>query len=124
MTPERFMHDVLRGITDYLVASGDSRVVPVVNLQCDVDHPTQSLADLLWLRERLGPDLSGRRTGLDVVEIAHDVSPDVVVVVRLLNGVPAGPVPRTRAPSAHSPMLPSWLANTKTMNPCWIPCAS
>ncbi|MDO8388907.1 MAG: knotted carbamoyltransferase YgeW [Actinomycetota bacterium] len=49
-----FMHDVLRGITDYLVASGDQRVVPVVNLQCDIDHPTQSLADLLWLREHFG----------------------------------------------------------------------
>ena len=26
----------------------------VVNLQCDVDHPTQSMADLLWLREHFG----------------------------------------------------------------------
>ena len=34
--------------------------MPVVNLQCDVDHPTQTLADLLWLRERLG-DLAGKR---------------------------------------------------------------
>jgi ornithine carbamoyltransferase len=34
--------------------------VPVVNLQCDVDHPTQTLADLHWLRERVG-DLAGKR---------------------------------------------------------------
>ena len=43
----RFMRDVKRGIDDYLAATGDPRVVPVVNLQCDVDHPTQTLADLL-----------------------------------------------------------------------------
>lgn len=57
----RFMRDVLRGITDYLAATGDPRAVPVVNLQCDVDHPTQTLADLLWLREHFGGDIAGRR---------------------------------------------------------------
>ena len=56
-----FMRDVQRGIDDYLVATGDTRVVPVVNLQCDVDHPTQSLADLLWLQEHFGGDIMGRR---------------------------------------------------------------
>jgi knotted carbamoyltransferase YgeW len=55
----RFMREVKQGIDDYLAATGDRRVVPVVNLQCDVDHPTQTLADLLWLRERLG-DLAGK----------------------------------------------------------------
>jgi knotted carbamoyltransferase YgeW len=57
---QRFMRDVKRGIDDYLAATGDRRSVPVVNLQCDVDHPTQTLADLLWLRESLG-DLAGKR---------------------------------------------------------------
>jgi knotted carbamoyltransferase YgeW len=57
----RFMRDVKRGIDEYLAATGDSRVVPVVNLQCDVDHPTQTLADLLWLRERFGVGLAGKR---------------------------------------------------------------
>jgi knotted carbamoyltransferase YgeW len=56
-----FMRAVQRGIDAYLAATGDRRVVPVVNLQCDVDHPTQSLADLLWLREHFGGDLAGRR---------------------------------------------------------------
>jgi knotted carbamoyltransferase YgeW len=56
----RFMREVKQGIDDYLAATGDRRVVPVVNLQCDVDHPTQTLADLLWLRERLG-ELSGKK---------------------------------------------------------------
>jgi knotted carbamoyltransferase YgeW len=56
----RFMREVKRGIDEYLAATGDHRVVPIINLQCDVDHPTQTLADLLWLRERLG-DLAGRK---------------------------------------------------------------
>jgi knotted carbamoyltransferase YgeW len=58
---QRFMREVRRGIDDYLAASGDPRQVPVVNLQCDVDHPTQTLADLQWLRERFPDGLAGRR---------------------------------------------------------------
>ncbi|MFL5797044.1 MAG: ornithine carbamoyltransferase [Actinomycetota bacterium] len=33
--------------------------IPVINLQCDVDHPTQTLADLMTLREHRGQDLRG-----------------------------------------------------------------
>jgi knotted carbamoyltransferase YgeW len=57
---QRFMRDVERGVGEYLREAGDGRIVPVVNLQCDVDHPTQTLADLLWLRERLG-GLAGKK---------------------------------------------------------------
>ncbi|HJS56459.1 MAG TPA: knotted carbamoyltransferase YgeW [Vicinamibacteria bacterium] len=57
---QRFMRDVKRGIDDYLAATGDGRSVPIVNLQCDVDHPAQTLADMQWLREREG-DLAGKR---------------------------------------------------------------
>jgi knotted carbamoyltransferase YgeW len=56
----RFMRDAKQGIDEYLAATGDERVVPVVNLQCDIDHPTQALADLLWLRERFPDGLAGR----------------------------------------------------------------
>jgi ornithine carbamoyltransferase len=35
--------------------------VPVINLQCDVDHPTQTLADLMTLRELRGENLRGLR---------------------------------------------------------------
>ena len=55
-----FIRDVKQGIDDYLVATGDPRQVPIVNLQCDVDHPTQSMADLLWMEDNLG-DLAGRK---------------------------------------------------------------
>jgi knotted carbamoyltransferase YgeW len=58
---QTFMREVKRGIDDYLAATGNPRVVPVVNLQCDVDHPTQTLADLMWLRERFPGGLAGRR---------------------------------------------------------------
>ncbi len=57
----RFMRDVMRGIDDYLAATADPRKVPVVNLQCDIDHPTQTLADLLWLRENFPDGLAGKR---------------------------------------------------------------
>jgi N-acetylornithine carbamoyltransferase len=38
--------------------------VPVINLQCDVDHPTQTLADLMTLREHRGADLRGLRVAV------------------------------------------------------------
>jgi knotted carbamoyltransferase YgeW len=59
----RFMRELKRGIDGYLTANGDTRKVPVVNLQCDVDHPTQTLADLMWLRERLG-GLAGKKVAV------------------------------------------------------------
>ncbi len=31
--------------------------VPVINMQCDVDHPCQALADLMTIREEFGKDL-------------------------------------------------------------------
>ncbi len=56
-----FMRNVKKGIDGYLAATGDKRHVPVVNLQCDVDHPTQTLADLCWLEERFPEGLAGKR---------------------------------------------------------------
>jgi knotted carbamoyltransferase YgeW len=56
-----FMREVKRGIDNYLEATGDRRRVPVVNLQCDVDHPTQTMADLLWIRERFPDGLAGKK---------------------------------------------------------------
>ncbi len=56
-----FMRSVKAGIDDYLKATADPRKVPVVNLQCDIDHPTQTLADLMWLRERYPGGLKGRK---------------------------------------------------------------
>jgi len=55
-----FMRDAKKGIDDYLKATGNDRAVPIVNLQCDIDHPTQSLADLCWLKERFAGGLAGK----------------------------------------------------------------
>jgi ornithine carbamoyltransferase len=38
--------------------------VPVINLQCDVDHPTQTLADLMTIREKRGDELRGLRVAV------------------------------------------------------------
>lgn len=46
----KFMRDVAKA-TD----------VPVINMQCDIDHPTQTLADLMTIREVFGDDLRGRK---------------------------------------------------------------
>ncbi len=56
----RFIADITAGIDGYLAATDQDRAVPVVNLQCDVDHPTQTLADHLWLEDNLG-SIAGRR---------------------------------------------------------------
>ena len=57
----RFMRAVHKGIDDYLAATRDPRQVPIVNLQCDIDHPTQTLADLMWLREYFPDGLKRKR---------------------------------------------------------------
>ncbi len=54
-----FIRDIKKGIDDYLEASEDSRQVPIINLQCDIDHPTQAMADHLWLEDNLD-DLAGK----------------------------------------------------------------
>ena len=38
--------------------------IPLINLQCDVDHPTQTLADLMTLREHRGGNLRGLRVAV------------------------------------------------------------
>ncbi len=38
--------------------------IPVINMQCDIDHPTQTLADLMTLREQRGEDLHGLRVAV------------------------------------------------------------
>jgi knotted carbamoyltransferase YgeW len=59
-----FLGEIKAGIDGYLAANGETRAVPVVNLQCDVDHPTQALADALWLRERFGASLAGKKVAV------------------------------------------------------------
>ncbi len=38
--------------------------VPVINMQCDIDHPCQTLADLMTMRDKLGRDLRGKKVAV------------------------------------------------------------
>ena len=44
----------------YIREVADASRVPVLNMQCDVYHPFQILADLMTIMERFGRDLRGR----------------------------------------------------------------
>ena len=48
----------------YMRAVAEHAEVPIINLQCDVDHPTQTLADLMTMREQRGDDLRGLRVAV------------------------------------------------------------
>ncbi|MFQ3675774.1 MAG: ornithine carbamoyltransferase, partial [Endomicrobiia bacterium] len=43
----------------YIKEVAENASVPVVNLQCDVDHPCQSIADLMTIREKFGENTRG-----------------------------------------------------------------
>ena len=48
-------HDlVLNEGNKYMRAMAEAANVPIINMQCDVDHPTQTLADLMTIREHFG----------------------------------------------------------------------
>ena len=57
-----YMAEFGRALTDAADQGVLHRRPSVVNLQCDVDHPTQSLADLAWLSRHFGgvEELRGR----------------------------------------------------------------
>ncbi|MFQ5430135.1 MAG: ornithine carbamoyltransferase [Phycisphaerae bacterium] len=45
----------------YMRRVAEATDVPVINMQCDVDHPTQTLADIMTIKEVFGDDLRGRK---------------------------------------------------------------
>jgi len=51
-------HDLVPGEgQSYMREVAEHATVPVINMQCDVDHPCQNLADLMTIREEFGKDL-------------------------------------------------------------------
>ncbi len=55
-------HDLVPGEgNSYMREVAHHASVPVFNMQCDVDHPFQTLADLMTIRERFGNDLRGKK---------------------------------------------------------------
>ena len=55
-------HDLEPGAGDsYIREVAKHADAPVINLQSDVDHPTQTLADLMTIREKLPEGIRGRK---------------------------------------------------------------
>jgi N-acetylornithine carbamoyltransferase len=53
-------HDLIPGEGNaYMREVAKWASAPVINMQCDVDHPCQTLADLMTIREQRGQDLRG-----------------------------------------------------------------
>jgi ornithine carbamoyltransferase len=55
-------HDLIPGEgNSYMREVAKNARVPVLNMQCDIDHPFQTLADLMTIREEFGNELRGRK---------------------------------------------------------------
>jgi ornithine carbamoyltransferase len=55
-------HDLVPGEgNSYMREVARYASVPVFNMQCDIDHPFQTLADLMTIREKFGNDLRGKK---------------------------------------------------------------
>jgi N-acetylornithine carbamoyltransferase len=53
-------HDLVPGEGNaYMREVARNAAVPVLNMQCDIDHPFQTLADLMTIREEFGKNLRG-----------------------------------------------------------------
>jgi ornithine carbamoyltransferase len=53
-------HDLVPGQgNSYMRQVAEHARVPVMNMQCDIDHPFQTLADLMTIREEFGKNLRG-----------------------------------------------------------------
>jgi len=61
-----YMQEVGSALSDGAANGVLHRRPSIVNLQCDIDHPTQSLADLCWLREKFGSvhNLKGKKIAM------------------------------------------------------------
>jgi knotted carbamoyltransferase YgeW len=61
-----YMQEVGAALTDGADHGVLHRRPSIVNLQCDIDHPTQSLADLAWLKEHFGSldNLKGKKLAM------------------------------------------------------------
>lgn len=63
-------HMYMREVGDALDEGFSRGVLPqrpaLINLQCDIDHPTQSMADLAWLKEHFGSldNLKGKKLAM------------------------------------------------------------
>jgi len=55
-------HDLVPGEgNSYMREVAEHAKVPVFNMQCDIDHPFQTLADLMTIKEHFGDNLKGKK---------------------------------------------------------------
>lgn len=55
-------HDLVPGEGNkYMREVAEHATVPIMNMQCDIDHPFQALADLMTIREEFGKKLRGKK---------------------------------------------------------------
>jgi knotted carbamoyltransferase YgeW len=61
-----YMREVGDALTDGTKQGVLHRRPSIINLQCDIDHPTQSLADLAWLKSHFGSleNLKGKKIAM------------------------------------------------------------
>lgn len=58
-------HDLVPGEGNtYMREIAEHANKPVINMQCDVDHPCQTLADLMTIREIFGKNLRGKKIAI------------------------------------------------------------
>jgi len=62
----KYMREVGNALTDGTKQGVLHRRPSLINLQCDIDHPTQSLADLAWLKKHFGSleNLKGKKIAM------------------------------------------------------------
>jgi len=62
----KYMREVGDALTDGAQQGVLHRRPSLINLQCDIDHPTQSLADLAWLKKHFGSleNLKGKKIAM------------------------------------------------------------
>lgn len=55
------VRNTLVGGNDYMRRLAEHAKIPVYNMQCDIWHPTQSLADLMTIQEKFGKNLRNKK---------------------------------------------------------------
>jgi len=56
-----FMRSCIKGSNEYLESIGTKNRMGFINCQCDIDHPTQSMADLMKIKETFPEGLKGKK---------------------------------------------------------------
>lgn len=58
-------HDLIPGEgNSYIREVAEHATVPVINMQCDIDHPCQTLADIMTIKEKFPGGLKGRKIAI------------------------------------------------------------